>query len=259
LSFLHLENIGKIYPTNNEALEVLNDLSLTVEEGEFVVILGPSGCGKSTLLRIVAGLEQPTSGRVLLRGQVVDGWSRERTLIFQEYSLFPWLTARENIAFGLRLMGESETKCYRVADKWLERLGLVAFADYYPHELSGGMQQRVALGRALAVDPAVLLMDEPFAAVDALTRARLQWQVQEVCQGKTVLFVTHNIREAILLADRIVILTHRPARVRREISLDLPRPRRLTAQQAALEISIERELLGPRMAEGETRAGSRSH
>ena len=245
MSFLRLEGVSKTYPANGSALQVLEGLSLTVDEGEFVVILGPSGCGKSTLLRIVAGLERPTGGQILLRGRLAGGWSRERTLIFQQYALFPWLTARENVAFGLRLMGKSKVDRHGVADEWLERLGLAAFANYYAHELSGGMQQRVALARALAVDPAVLLMDEPFAAVDALTRARLQRQVRGVCQGKTVLFVTHNIREAILLADRIVILTHRPAHVRREIPLEYPRLRHPTEHQALLELSIEQELLEP--------------
>ena len=243
MSFLHIERIGKVYAANGSELRVLDDLSLTVEEGEFIVMVGPSGCGKSTLLRTVAGLEPPTSGQTTLRGEIVNGWGRDRTLIFQEYNLFPWLTARQNMAFGLRLMGQSEAERHRVADEWLARLRLAAFADYYPHELSGGMQQRVALGRALAVDPAVLLMDEPFAAVDALTRTRLQREVRAVCQGKTVLFVTHSIREAILLADRIVILTHRPARVRREITVDLPHPRSIGAEEAALESSIESELL----------------
>jgi ABC-type nitrate/sulfonate/bicarbonate transport system ATPase subunit len=143
----------------------------------------------------------------------------------------------------LRMMGQSEAERNRVADRWLEDLGLAAFADYYPHELSGGMQQRVALGRALAVDPAVLLMDEPFAAVDALTRTRLQKEVREVCTGKTVLFVTHSIREAILLGDRIVILSRRPARVHKELTIDLPHPRALGAEEVALEAAIERELL----------------
>jgi len=243
VSFLRLEQISKTYPANGSDLHVLDDFTLAVEEGEFVVIVGPSGCGKSTLLRTVAGLESPTSGMITLRGEVVNGWSRDRSLIFQEYSLFPWLTARQNMAFGLRLMGQPEAERHQAADEWLESLGLAAFADYYPHELSGGMQQRVALGRALAVDPAVLLMDEPFAAVDALTRTRLQREVRAVCQGKTVLFVTHSIREAILLADRIVILTHRPARVRREISVDLPHPRTIGAEEVALETSIERSLL----------------
>lgn len=243
MSFLLLDRVSKTYPANGSDLQVLDQLTLEVEEGEFVVILGPSGCGKSTLLRTVAGLEPPTEGRIVLRGEPVDGWSRDRTLIFQEYTLFPWLTARQNVAFGLRLMGQSEAERNRVADRWLEDLGLAAFADYYPHELSGGMQQRVALGRALAVDPAVLLMDEPFAAVDALTRTRLQKEVREVCTGKTVLFVTHSIREAILLGDRIVILSRRPARVHKELTIDLPHPRTLGAEEVALEAAIERELL----------------
>jgi NitT/TauT family transport system ATP-binding protein/sulfonate transport system ATP-binding protein len=249
LSFLHLDSISKTYTTNGIPLEVLDDLSLEVNEGEFVVILGPSGCGKSTLLRIVAGLERPTHGRISLDGKLVDSWGRDRTLIFQEYTLFPWLTAEENLSFGLRLMGKSADECHAVASQWLERLGLAAFADYYPHELSGGMQQRVALGRALAVDPAVLLMDEPFAAVDALTRSRLQGQVRDIVQGKTVLFVTHSIREATLLSDRIVILTHLPARVQRELTIDIPHPRDLTPEHAAMEAEIERELLSTDAAE----------
>ena len=245
MSFLRLEGVGKDYSTNGDTLQVLEDLNLEVERGEFVVILGPSGCGKSTLLRIVAGLERPTEGRISLAGQTVAGWSRERTLIFQEYALFPWLTARDNVGFGLRLMGRSKPDRHQVADEWLERLGLADFGDYYPHELSGGMQQRIALARALAVDPAVVLMDEPFAAVDALTRSRLQRQVRGICRGKTVLFVTHSIREAILLADRIVILSHRPARVREELELEQPQPRHLTEQDALLELSIEKALLEP--------------
>jgi len=243
MTFLLLDRVSKVYPANGSDLPVLDQLTLPVEEGEFVVILGPSGCGKSTLLRTVAGLEAPTSGRIVLRGQPVEGWSRDRTLIFQEYTLFPWLTARQNVAFGLRLMGKSEAERNQLADHWLERLGLGEFAGYYPHELSGGMKQRVALGRALAVDPAVLLMDEPFAAVDALTRSRLQKEVRRICKGKTVLFVTHSIREAILLADRIVILSHRPARVHKTLTMDLPHPRTLGGNEVALETSIEQELL----------------
>ena len=243
MSFLLLDRVSKAYPANGSELQVLHRLSLEVEEGEFVVIVGPSGCGKSTLLRTVAGLEPPSEGRIVLRGEQVEGWSRDRTLIFQEYTLFPWLTARENVAFGLRLMGQSESERSRAAQEWLDRLGLAAFAGYYPHELSGGMQQRVALGRALAVDPAVLLMDEPFAAVDALTRTRLQKEVREVCEGKTVLFVTHSIREAILLGDRIVILSRRPARVHKELTIGLPHPRTLGAEEVTLEAAIERELL----------------
>jgi NitT/TauT family transport system ATP-binding protein len=228
MSFLTLRGISKIYEDGGGTVLALAQITLEVEEGEFLVVLGPSGCGKTTLLQIVAGLEMPTEGQVLLRGQPIQGWGRERTLVFQEYNLFPWLTAGENVAFGLRLQGVRPGERCQVARRMLARLGVGDFEHLYPHQLSGGMCQRVAIARALAVDPEVLLLDEPFASVDALTRLRLQEELLRIWEayGKTILFVTHNIREALLLADRIVILSSRPGQVRACFDLDIPRPRR---------------------------------
>jgi NitT/TauT family transport system ATP-binding protein len=224
--------LSKVYRTSPRPVKALEHINLAVHEGEFLALLGPSGCGKTTLLQIVAGLEAPTAGQVLLHGRPVQGWSRERTLIFQEYSLFPWLTARGNVEFGLRLAGMPAAARQERALAMLARLGVEPFAESYPHQLSGGMQQRVALARALVVEPAVLLMDEPFAAVDAITRRRLQDELRQLqtAQGQTVLFVTHSVREALKLADRIVVLSARPATVR----LEMPVPRPLAPADAAM-------------------------
>jgi len=245
MTFLRVEGLSKRYASANgdgTGGEALAGFSLTVDEGAFVVLLGPSGCGKTTLLQIVAGLETPTAGRVLLRGAALQGWSRERALVFQEGNLFPWLTAGQNVAFGLRLQGVPAAERLAIARETLARLGLRGVCERYPHELSGGMQQRVAIARALAVDPEVLLLDEPFAAVDAPTRGQLQEELLRLWRetGKTVLFVTHNIREALLLAERIVLLTPRPGRVQADLRVDLEHPRRAhSAALAAWEARIE--------------------
>lgn len=224
MSYLEMRGISKVYRGRGGSLEALRGVDLAVREGEFVAVLGPSGCGKTTLLQILAGLEVPTAGQVTLRGRPVRSWSRERTLIFQEYTLFPWLTARGNVEFGLALAGRPPAERRARALAQLERLGIAAFAESYPHQLSGGMQQRVALARALVVEPAVLLMDEPFAAVDAITRRHLQEELRQVQRagGQTVLLVTHSVREALTLADRVVILSARPGRVRLEIPIVRP-------------------------------------
>ena len=243
MSFLELEAVTKRYGTNGSEVLALQNLDLAVEQGEFVVLLGPSGCGKSTLLQIVAGLEPVSAGRVTLEGRPVCGWSAERTCIFQRPNLFPWLTALENVAFGLQFAGHSRGDRVRIAHEALARMGLSDAGALYPHELSGGMQQRVALARALVLDPAVLLMDEPLASVDALLRTRLQREVRAACAGKTVLFVTHSIREALVLADRLVILSPRPAHVQHEVVLEGVAPRSVTVALTDLEGQIERELL----------------
>jgi len=242
MSFLQLVHVGKRYKTNGSVIIALHDLNLDVERGEFVVLLGPSGCGKTTLLQIVAGLEPASSGEVLLDGRPITRWGAERTLIFQQPNLFPWLTAEENVAFGLRMAGIAAGERLRMARQALERMGLSEVGHLYPHELSGGMQQRVALARALVLDPQVLLMDEPLAAVDALLRSRLQREIRATCTGKTVLFVTHSIREALILADRVIILSPQPGHVRREIPLDGAAPRPLSAELAHLEVEIEQEM-----------------
>jgi NitT/TauT family transport system ATP-binding protein len=242
MAFLRINSLSKTYRNGVAGARALEDVTLEVERGEFVTVLGPSGCGKTTLLHLLAGLEAPTAGQVLLGGQPITGWSRQRTLVFQEGNLFPWLTAEDNVAFGLRLQGMGAAERRARARAVLERLGLHDVEHLYPHQLSGGMQQRVAIARALAVDPEVLLLDEPFASLDALTRAQLQDELLRIWReyAKTVVFVTHNIREALLLADRIVILTPRPGRVRTCRRVDLPRPRRhLSAALAEWEGRIE--------------------
>jgi len=203
-------------------------VTLTADDGEFVVLVGPSGCGKTTLLNLVAGFEFPTTGRVLVDGGPVGGPGPDRVMIFQEPALFPWLTVRDNVCFGLRQHRHLDERERRgIAERHLALMHLEAFAGACVHELSGGMKQRVALARALAPEPRVLLCDEPFGSLDALTRERLYGELQEIHRQThtTILFVTHNTREAACLADRVVVLTGRPARVKQVLPNDLPRPR----------------------------------
>ena len=215
-----------------EQVEALTPVTLDVRQGEFLAIVGPSGCGKSTLLKMVAGIETLSSGRILVDGRVISGPSPERVLVFQQYALFPWKTVRENIEFGLRAAGIPKAERDRRVDRHIDMVGLRGFETRYPHELSGGMQQRCALARALVVDPKVLLMDEPLAAVDAQTRVLLQeelldlWgQVKPAQDRKSVVYVTHNIDEAIYLADRVVVMSARPGSIKEIIDVDLDRPR----------------------------------
>jgi NitT/TauT family transport system ATP-binding protein len=205
----------------------LSNVSFDVHAGEFVSVIGPSGCGKSTLIRTLAGLATPSSGEVLLDGAAVTGPGPERGMVFQGYTLFPWLTVRQNVMFGPRMRGEPEAKAAADADAWLEVVGLTRVRDQYPETLSGGMKQRVAIARALANEPRVLLMDEPFGALDAQTRAGLQQHLLRVWEAKqlTVLFITHDLDEAIFLADRIIVLAAHPGRVAEIIEVPLERPR----------------------------------
>jgi len=227
MSYLTLQRLTKTYKTDTTQFTVLNRLDLEVAKGQLLVLLGPSGCGKSTLLRLVAGLESPTQGSVLLNGIPVQGPGRDRTLVSQEGALFPWLTAAENTAFGLRAMGVPRRERLARAGGLLNRLGLEGYGRLYPHQLSAGMRQRVAIARGLAVDPDVLILDEPFASVDALTRSRLQQELLEIWTkyDKTMLFVTHSIHEATLLADRVALLPARPHGAVRCLTIDVPRPR----------------------------------
>ncbi len=208
-------------------LTVFESLNLTVRAGEFVSVIGPSGCGKSTLLGIAAGLEEPSAGTVAVDGKPVRGPGLDRGVVFQEFALFPWLTVRDNVAFGLKSMGMKKAERLARAGKYVDLVGLSAFAHYYPNRLSGGMRQRVGLGRALAVEPAVLLMDEPFGALDALTRENMQNALGEIWQEtqKTVLFITHDIEEAVFLSDRVLVLNGRPSSIVLELPIALPRPR----------------------------------
>jgi NitT/TauT family transport system ATP-binding protein len=208
-------------------IPALEDVTLTVSSGEFVTIIGPSGCGKSTFLMIVAGLVPKTSGEIFLDGKPVKGPGLDRGVVFQEFALFPWMTVEENICFGLEMKGVPRRERHEIARRYIDLVGLRGFEHTYPFRLSGGMKQRVAVARALAYEPAVLLMDEPFGQLDAQTRGQLQKMLNDIWERTrtTVLFVTHNIREAIYLADRVVVFSERPGRVVEEIVVDLPRPR----------------------------------
>jgi NitT/TauT family transport system ATP-binding protein len=221
-------SIGKVWaPGTSRAMEALRNIDLDIGAGEFVVFLGPSGCGKSTLLYLIAGLEEMTSGEILCFGEKVQSPSPERCLIFQEAALFPWLTVWENVSFGLSIKGVAAAERRAVAREALQRVGLAQAMAKRPDELSGGMRQRVAVARALAMRPKVLLMDEPFAALDVQTRAKMQNFLQDVWRDSaaSVLFVTHHIDEAIALADRVVVFTARPGRIKAIVPVDLPRPR----------------------------------
>lgn len=210
----------------------LSNVTLDVREGEFLCLLGASGCGKSTLLNMFAGFIAPTSGHIRLRGEVVRGIEPRCGMVFQSYALFPWKTVRENVAFGPKMNGVSRAERRAIADSFLDMVGLAGFAEHYPAELSGGMQQRVTLARCLAADPQVLLMDEPFAALDAMTREVLQGELMRIQSrsGKTIVFVTHNLDEALMMSDRIVVMSPRPGRIAAVIENELPRPRDLEVQ-----------------------------
>jgi NitT/TauT family transport system ATP-binding protein len=210
----------------------LEPISLTVADNDFVTILGPSGCGKSTLLRLIAGLDTPSTGRILLDGRPVTGPGSDRGMVFQSYTLFPWLTVADNIGFGLREKGVPARERAKIAGEWLERIGLQNFASHYPKQLSGGMQQRTAIARALANEPAILLLDEPFGALDNQTRALMQEMLLGIWERerKTVLFVTQDIEEAIFLASRVAVMSARPGRIKADVAITLPHPRHYTVK-----------------------------
>ena len=225
-----LTDICLSYRTQSgERLLALDHINLQVQPGEFLCIVGPSGCGKSTLLHLIAGLHQQTSGQIAVDGTPIQGPGTDRILIFQEHGLFPWLTVRENVEFGMKMKGIAKAERIEKIQYYLRLVHLSQFKDSYTHQLSGGMRQRVALARALATEPDVLLMDEPFAALDAQTRDLLHDELERIWAetGRTIIFVTHNVREAVRLGDRVVLMTFRPGRVKREFSIDLPRPRHL--------------------------------
>jgi len=227
---LELRGVEKVFETRSGPVNALHDIDLTLDDGEFVSVVGASGCGKSTLLRIVAGLEQATDGVLHLDGVPLAGPGKDRGMVFQQYTLYPWLSARANVEFGLQHLPKRERGA--AARRFLEIVGLLDFADSYPSQLSGGMQQRVAIARALALQPSMLLMDEPFGALDAQTRSLMQELLLSIWERDrlAVLFVTHDIDEAIFLADRICVLSTKPGRVREVIDVPLPRPRDFAQQ-----------------------------
>jgi ABC-type nitrate/sulfonate/bicarbonate transport system ATPase subunit len=234
VSRLSIEGVGRTFPGVNGGTPTLalQPTTLAVADNDFITILGPSGCGKSTLLRILAGLETPSVGRVLLDGEAVTGPGADRGMVFQSYTLFPWLTVRENICFGLREKGMPPAQQHEIAARFIAEVGLSGFELHFPKQLSGGMQQRVALARALANDPKILLLDEPFGALDHQTRALMQELLLSILElhRKTVLFVTHDIDEAIFMGNRCAVFSARPGRIKNELAIDLPYPRHYTVK-----------------------------
>lgn len=224
---LEVNNLCKVFPSEKGPVTALNNVSFKTHRREFVTVIGQSGCGKSTLIRILAGLEGKSSGDVLLDGQQISGPGPDRGMVFQGYTLFPWLTIKKNVMYGLKVQGRSPANAESEAMQWLDLVGLEKFADAYPNQLSGGMKQRVAIARALATQPRILLMDEPFGALDAQTRTKMQSYLLEIWRNIdiTILFITHDLDEAILLADRVLVLKAHPGEVQEIIEVPVPRPR----------------------------------
>jgi NitT/TauT family transport system ATP-binding protein len=246
MSFLTINTVGKVYHgERNEEVLALSDVSFACNEGEFITVVGSTGCGKTTILRLIAGLELPSSGTISIADKVVNDINKDVTLVFQQYSLFPWINVIDNICFSLELKGIEKSERIERARKLTSLVGLTGFEKAYPYELSGGMQQRAAIARALAYNPKVLLLDEPFGALDERTRHRLQEEVLEIWQRekKTIILVTHNIDEAVFLADRVFVMRDSPGSIEEEIAVDLPRPRdRRSKEFIDLHIKI-REIL----------------
>ncbi|WP_440991833.1 ABC transporter ATP-binding protein [Haloarchaeobius baliensis] len=244
---IEVDKISKTYGSGDGAVHVLDDIEFHVPEREFVCVLGPSGCGKTTLMKMMDGLVEPTSGQIKIGGNVVTEPTDDAAVVFQNFELFPWRSTLDNVALGLEIRGMGEEKRYEVAREWIDKVGLGGFEDSLPSELSGGMQQRVGLARALAVDPEVLLMDEPFGALDAQTKDRMQTQLLKLWERekKTVIFVTHDIRESIFLADRVLVMGEKPSGIVADIDIPFERPRwkdRISVENDERFEDIEREL-----------------
>ncbi len=230
MAIIRVDHVSKSFPTRHGTIAIMQDISFDVKDADFLAIVGPSGCGKSTLLRLIQGLDHPTDGRIYFRDRKVDGVARGMAMVFQNFALFPWLTVSENVAFGLEALGWPPERITSQVERYISVTGLDGFEEAYPREISGGMRQRVGLARALAVEPSVLLMDEPFSALDPLTAEGLREEVLQLWREpqlppEAVVLVTHNIEEAIQLADRVIVLSRRPGHVLAEVTVDLPRPR----------------------------------
>ena len=242
---LSIHNLSKVFNLNGKPVHALKDVNLEIQKGEFICLIGASGCGKSTLLRIMGGFEKASAGVARLYHTPIEGPGPERGMVFQDYGLFPWLTVRQNIAFGPKQSGLPAAKLKEISDHYLDMVGLTAFADHYPSQLSGGMRQRVSIARVLANDCDVLLMDEPFGALDALTREVLQQELLNIWKRTklTVIFVTHAVEEAVLLADRVVVMTAGPGRIECDYRIPLERPRQITAPEFNRERQALTEML----------------
>jgi NitT/TauT family transport system ATP-binding protein len=248
MSKLVIDNVSRVFAPSKAGgipTRALEPTSLTVADNDFITVLGPSGCGKSTLLRIVAGLDRPTAGRVLLDGDEVTGPGPDRGMVFQSYTLFPWLTVAENIEFGLREKGVSGRERAAIARGYMDRVGLTGFEGHWPKQLSGGMQQRTAIARALANDPKILLLDEPFGALDNQTRSLMQEMLLGIWERdrKTVMFVTHDIEEAIFMGTRVIVMTARPGRIKADIRIDLPHPRSYRVKTTPEFVALKEQLV----------------
>jgi NitT/TauT family transport system ATP-binding protein len=248
---IDVKGVNKVFKTDNREVVALREINLQIPQGQFVCLLGPSGCGKSTLLNAVAGFSLPSSGEITADGKLITGPGPERGMVFQEYALFPWMTVEKNIAFGLEVKGMAQSEIKQRVDQLLAMLSLSDFRARYPKDLSGGMRQRVAIARVLALDSPIMLMDEPFGALDALTRRNLQDELLRIWSElkKTIIFVTHSIEEAIYLADRIVVMTYRPGTVKRDLIVELPRLR----DPASAEFNALKRELGALVMEEQQR------
>ena len=247
---LRIEGVYKTYKNNDKELQTLKDINLTVKDGEFICLLGPSGCGKSTLLNVVAGFDKPTEGKILLDGKEINSPGPDRAVVFQEHALYPWLKVIDNVEFGMKMAGVPKGERRERALKYLDMMHLTNFKDAFVHQLSGGMKQRVAIARALSLDSNILLMDEPFSALDSQTRALLQAEVQRIWWStkKTVVFITHSVEEAVLLADRVLVMSTNPGCIKKEFNIQLPRPRKIgdidvtyTVSKIMKELEVEVE------------------
>ena len=244
-SLLTIRGVTKRFAVGDDEVEALAPVDLTIPRGEFVCMIGASGCGKSTLLRIIAGFEEPTTGEVAIDGKPVTGPGSDRGMVFQDYALFPWMTVRQNISFGPRQRHLPREEIDKTTDEFVRMVGLERFADRYPNQLSGGMKQRVAIARVLANNANILLMDEPFGALDALTREQLQNELLQIWKrtGVTTIFVTHSVEEAVLLADRVLVMSAGPGRIDSDFRIDLPRPRDVSSPEFnALRRDVARRL-----------------
>lgn len=241
---IEIDNLSKVYQGRAGAVTALQNTQLAIGQNEFVCVVGPSGCGKTTLLNIIAGLENATTGTVKVENKLVTGPGKERGVVFQQYALFPWKTVLKNVEFGLKLRGLGAKERKERAEKYLELVGLKDFANAYPKELSGGMKQRVAIARAYAVEPEVLLMDEPFGALDAQTRAQLQEELLTTWEKekRTIFFITHDVEEAVILAQRVIIMSARPGRIKEVIDVDIPYPRTQETKLSDRFVEIKNEI-----------------